>query len=225
MSAKRCYTCCKIKPFDQFSFRSKSPDGRNSQCRACFAAYYAKWREANAEKVREQQREYCAANAEKQRAKTRAWKLANTERAKANDKRLRSENATRYAEKNRAWRQENADRIRERKREYAEKNRQAIRARNRAYRQANKGRVLADLALRKARKRQATPTWLTAAHRAEMSALYSAAVARSEQTGTPHHVDHIVPISSPLVCGLHVPWNLQILTAAENLAKGNTLPA
>jgi len=69
--------------------------------------------------------------------------------------------------------------------------------------------------------RRATPAWLSDADWAEMLAIYAEARRVSKVTGIHHEVDHIVPILGPNVCGLHVPWNLQVLTRFENRSKGN----
>jgi len=41
----------------------------------------------------------------------------------------------------------------------------------------------------------------------------------SIDTGVKHEVDHIIPLIHPLVCGLSVPANCQILTKADNRRK------
>jgi hypothetical protein len=43
----------------------------------------------------------------------------------------------------------------------------------------------------------------------------------TEQTGVPHHVDHVIPLQGDLVSGLHVETNLQVVPAEFNHSKGN----
>lgn len=74
---------------------------------------------------------------------------------------------------------------------------------------------------RRALKLNRTPKWLTSQQKAEIKEWYNAARTLSRECGRPFHVDHIVPIKGKNVSGLHVPWNLQILPAEENLKKGN----
>ncbi len=77
--------------------------------------------------------------------------------------------------------------------------------------------------MREAQKIKATPKWLTTAQRRQIRDFYSEAQRLTIETGVLHHVDHIIPLRSDVVCGLHVPWNLQVLTAEDNLRKNNSL--
>jgi hypothetical protein len=82
----------------------------------------------------------------------------------------------------------------------------------------NPGARQVVLANRRSKKQNALPVWSEAAAIREM---YLTSKFLSDVTGDPYHVDHIVPLQSPLVCGLHVAANLRIIPARENIAKGN----
>jgi len=78
-------------------------------------------------------------------------------------------------------------------------------------------------ALRTRRSKQATPKWLTPEHKQQIVAIYEHMRDCRYITGEEYHVDHIVPLRGKNVCGLHVPWNLQVLPAWVNLSKSNRL--
>lgn len=94
--------------------------------------------------------------------------------------------------------------------------REAQRARVRDHYRRNKDKFPAYVAARKARKLMATPSWVDMA---EIVEVYKRAALVSRSTGIPHEVDHIVPLRGKYVSGLHVPWNLQIITREQNRRK------
>ena len=68
--------------------------------------------------------------------------------------------------------------------------------------------------------RKVSPPWLTEEQLNKIREFYAEAERRTRETGIEHNVDHVVPLGSPVICGLHVPWNLQVLTRVENSKKG-----
>ena len=120
-------------------------------------------------------------------------------------------------------------------RRYYERNKQLVKARAAArpdeekkthkqrYKQANPELYKALVSVRKRRHRSATPSWVTKEQKMAMRKLYLEAQRLTKITGERYVVDHIVPLINPDVCGLHVPWNLRVMTQEENLKKSNKL--
>ena len=119
---------------------------------------------------------------------------------------------------------------------YYQKNREAIIARA-AARPANEVRQYKDkhkhnnpeyykalVSVRKRRHRAATPKWVGAEEKKAIRQLYLEAQRLTKLTGERYVVDHIYPLISEEVCGLHALRNLRIMTQAENLIKSNKMP-
>lgn len=98
-----------------------------------------------------------------------------------------------------------------------------LREHRRAWKAKNKGAIAANVAARKRHIRLATPKWLTKEQQAQIKAFYLEAERLKSETGIDHEVDHIVPVRGGIVSGLHVPWNLRVITAAENQLKNRKL--
>jgi len=75
---------------------------------------------------------------------------------------------------------------------------------------------------RRAAHRRAVPSWLSEEQKDYISKLYRFRRNVSGVVGREYHVDHIIPLRGKNICGLHVPWNLKIIPAKENLVKGNS---
>lgn len=94
---------------------------------------------------------------------------------------------------------------------------------HRKYKKENPAKMNSLSNKRRASKLGATPFWLTKAHHAEIESMYASSLKMRELTGHEYHVDHIVPLQGKNVSGLHVPWNLQVIRAEDNLKKSNKL--
>lgn len=86
------------------------------------------------------------------------------------------------------------------------------------YYRANPEPFMARAVIQRTGDSRAVPEWRNKFFIAE---IYDLAAMRTKATGIEWHVDHVVPLRSSLVCGLHVETNLQVVPAALNWSKGN----
>lgn len=121
------------------------------------------------------------------------------------------------SEQRKAYYLANKEAVANREKAYRLSNKEVIAKRMRAYQKANSHITNANEAKRRATKQQATPAW---ADLEAIKEMYQLAVIFNS-TGINLQVDHIVPLQSDRVCGLHCEANLQLLPASDNMKKGN----
>ena len=147
----------------------------------------------------------CTSHKEQARERTKQWRADNPEQQKTNATEYYNKNRERELAKSKIRHQENKD---------------VNCARAKQWRLDNPDRVAASIANRRAAKKQAIPLW---ANITNIRLLYKKAQQLTETSGIEYQVDHIVPLNSKIVCGLHCEDNLRVITAKENNSKNNKL--
>jgi len=116
------------------------------------------------------------------------------------------------------WIAANPEKARAIRKSHNTKHKEKRQSQNSQWSKKNRDMRRATAAKRKAAKLRATPAW---ANQDAIRNIYKSALLAQIQTGFRMHVDHIVPLQSPYVCGLHCEANLQVLRGEENESKKN----
>tara|TARA_R110002153_G_C13332612_1_gene498611 strand:- start:29436 stop:30092 length:657 start_codon:yes stop_codon:yes gene_type:complete len=156
--------------------------------------------------ILESQKLYYAENSQKLKDRVNQRRIDNPEKNKDIKRKEYEKNKQSYIDRATLWRKANP-----------EKHRHSARMWHVKYPIKSYNAVVE----RRAKLKNRMPEWLTDSNKREILEFYKEARKTSLDTGINYQVDHIVPLRGKNVSGLHVPWNLQILTAYENRSKGN----
>jgi predicted ATP-dependent protease len=138
----------------------------------------------------------------------------NKENERQRKKLDRIKNPKKYKDRYAKYYKENSEKEKLRCREYKKNNKNKISDYRLHYERRNTKTINSKTAKRRAKKLQALPTW---ANLEAIKEFY-------KKCPKGYHVDHIYPLQSNKVCGLHVLANLQYLIASDNIRKSNKMP-
>lgn len=213
-TSKPCSLCKIEKSFSGFNRNKSNADGLQSQCADCRAENRRKVVERNRSTPKNSGPKTCfrcktllPSSAFNRRDSTRDG-LDSVCRGcgRADKKIINARNSATRVRKVQQWKAENPELAAKHTRDYSQK-----------YPEKRN----ASASKRRSSKLLRSPKWLTSEDFAAIEFLYALARALEIETGVKHHVDHIYPLQGQYVSGLHVPSNLQILTAEENCRKFN----
>ena len=172
----------------------------------------------NIKEYKAYQKKYHLENREKIYKQAKIYRLKNKEKIKQNylknkDRIRELHQSEKYKKTKKLYRLNNLEFIKQINRNYYLNNKEKIKKYSKEYRLKNPHFKKSHCAKRRALKLKATPKF---ANLNKIKEIY-------KNCPKGYHVDHIVPLQSKVVCGLHVEWNLQYLTPSENSSKSNKL--
>lgn len=188
-----CKRCNVTQLEENFKPIKTVKSGRDGICKTCRRVDENIYREKNREKLKNYSREWNEKNREKRRISKNKWDKENPRAIDFEKMKIREIN-------------------------YRLKNRDARVKSSAKWAKANKNIVRHHLNMRRAKKLNATPEWVNLE---KIKEVYLEAEIFTILTGVLYHVDHIVPLQSKIVCGLHCEFNLQALPASKNASKSN----
>ncbi len=198
--------------------------------------YMKEWRKKNKEKIIAYEKKYNEENKEIIAQKKKIYNEKNKETILKKKKEYHFKNKDYINKKSITYFYENKEQLNQNALEYYNKNRDVLIAKQADWRNKNRElcrklsknwagknpeKVMAIHAKRRAAKIKRTPSWLSEDQLVKIERIYAEAIKRKQETGLDWHVDHIIPLQGKLVSGLHVPENMQIILAKDNVKKGN----
>ena len=196
---KKCTKCGEEQPRTAFYPAKIVRNGLRPRCKSCDKLLAQEWRKRNRARVL---------------ATVKEWIRKNPTKVAVLEMRRRKK----HPHRTRDWHRANPEKSAQGSKRWGDAHPAHVAKVLQDWKKNNLARVSAIQAARKARQRSASPAW---ANKFYIDEIYALAQLRTKHTGIEHHVDHIVPLKSHLVCGLHVEHNLRVIPKIDNSSKGN----
>ena len=193
VSEKICNECKKLLPASEFGIVMSNKDGLKPYCKPCESKRHNIWVDSDPKRII------------KRIIDSKKWRNENPERMKATQKEWREKNIEKVRKYSLANRKKYMKLYPER--DVATRRRLTLSGKNAAY-----------SSKRRTQKLNATPPWLDME---DLYIVYELAQEKSKETGEIWEVDHIDPLQSKYVCGLHIFANLELVSRFDNRSKGN----
>ena len=198
---RKCTKCQQTHPLSMFNKHKQCRDGINTVCKPCLSEY----RKRHKERIQEYNKQYWNENAEKLKKDNNARYYDNIDQRLEYGKNYYNTHSDERSDYSRRDRELNADKHKRWRDQY---------------RANNPGKVNANNARRRKNIKRATPKWASLKLIEEQ---YVLAASKTAELNVPYEVDHIVPINSDVVCGLHCEHNLRVIPKKDNMKKRNVL--